>query len=157
MKLILYVIHRIYFSDGSLCQYPLYRVFQRTELIDIAVCHGYVAGEYLSPEKGKFRIVGNTQIPTDRIAENAVHDGQTLLYRLFVVVIFNRAGFIVFQIGTIRIDFPVINALFLEIFLKGLVSKHDTDGTDFTHRGSDKGSAGGGSQPEMGTPMVPAT
>ena len=80
-----------------------------------------------------------------------MHDGQTLLYRLFVVVIFNRADFIVFQIGTIRIDFPVINALFPEIFLKGLVSKHDTDGTDFTHRGSDKGSTGGGAQPEMGT------
>ena len=80
-----------------------------------------------------------------------MHDGQTLLYRLFVVLLFNHAGFIVFQIGTIRIDFPVINALFPEIFLKGLVSKHDTDGTDFTHRGSDKGSAGGGSQPEMGT------
>ena len=40
------------FSDGGLCQYPLYRVFQRTELVDIAVCHGYVTGEYLSPEKG---------------------------------------------------------------------------------------------------------
>ena len=80
-----------------------------------------------------------------------MHDCQTLFYRLFVVLFFNRAGFIVFQIGTIRIDFPVINALFLEIVLKGLVSKHDTDGTDFTHRGSDKGSAGGGSQPEMGT------
>ena len=80
-----------------------------------------------------------------------MHDGQTLLYRLFVVLLFNHAGFIVFQIGTIRIDFPVINALFPEIFLKGLVSKHDTDGTDFTHRGSDKGSTGGGAQPEMGT------
>ena len=33
-----------------------------------------------------------------------------------------------------------------------MVSKHDPDGTDFTHRGSDKGSTGGGSQPEMGTP-----
>ena len=69
LKLILYVIHLIYFSDGGLCQYPLYSVFQRAELVYITVCHGYVAGEYLSPEKGKFRIVGNTQIPTDRITE----------------------------------------------------------------------------------------
>ncbi len=60
LKLILYVIHLIYFSDGGLCQHPLYSVFQRTELVDITVCHGYVTGEYLSPEKGKFRIVGNT-------------------------------------------------------------------------------------------------
>lgn len=89
----------------------------------------------ICPRKREVRIcVAIYQIPTDRIAENAVHDGQTLLYRLFVVVIFNR-GFHSFQIGTIRIDFPVINALFLEIFLKGLVSKHDTDGTDFTHIG----------------------
>ena len=145
------------FSDGGLCQYPLYSVFQRAELVYITVCHGYVAGEYLSPEKGKFRIVGNTQIPTDRITENTVHDCQTLFYRLFVVLFFNRAGFIVFQIGTIRIDFPVINALFPKIFLKRLVSKHDPDGTDFTHRGSDKGSTGGGSQPEWALPMVPAT
>ncbi len=38
-------------------------VFQRAELVYITVCHGYVAGEYLSPEKGKFRIVGNTEDP----------------------------------------------------------------------------------------------
>ena len=63
--------------------------------------------------------------------ENTVHDCQTLFYRLFVVLFFNRAGLLVFPIGPIRIDFPVINALFPKIFLKRLVSKHDPDGTDF--------------------------
>ena len=37
-----------------------------------------------------------------RAIENTVHDGQTLFYRLFVVLFFNRAGFIVFQIDVYK-------------------------------------------------------
>lgn len=113
-------------SARCLCKYPLHRVLDAAELVDIAGCHRFVAVEHLATEQRKLRVVPDSEIAGHGFGKYLVNLFGVGFGERFIVIVYNGAVFLILQVGGVRVNFAVVDAVLSEKFFEAVMCAYNS-------------------------------